>query len=206
MLEPSAKRMLTRSLHAGLLGWAVSLAALPTPSLAAESLPASVRACAAETDSLKRLICYDREVARFPDPKATSPAAKNQPAPRTSGDSSANTAATAAPATAAAADSTSAPATAAAGDSTSARSSAPPPGKPATADKPGRVTARIISIDRSPNELVLHLDNGQTWQQLQAVVGDLSLKTGDNVTIDKRLGSYWLTGPHVSGMKVRQTN
>ncbi len=212
MLEPSAKRMLTRSLHAGLLGWAVSLTALPTLSLAAESLPASVRACAAETDSLKRLICYDREVARFPEPKATSPAAKNQPAPSTTGGASANTTAApttapaAAPTTAAAGDSTPAPATAAAGDSTSARSSAPPPGKPATADKPGRVAARIVSIDRSPNEMVLHLDNGQTWQQLQAVVGDLSLKTGDNITIDKRLGSYWLTGPHVSGMKVRQTN
>ena len=200
MLEPSAKRMLIRSLHAGLLGWAVSLAAPPSVSLAAESLPASVRACAAETDSLKRLICYDREVARFPEPKATSPAAKNQPAPSTTGGASANT--TAAPTTAPAA----APTTAAAGDSTSARSSAPPPGKPATADKPGRVAARIVSIDRSPNEMVLHLDNGQTWQQLQAVVGDLSLKTGDNITIDKRLGSYWLTGPHVSGMKVRQTN
>jgi hypothetical protein len=200
MLEPSAKRMLTRSLHAGLLGWAVSLAALPTLSLAAESLPASVRACAAETDSLKRLICYDREVARFPEPKATAPTAKSQPAPSTAGGSSANSAAVSAAAP------TAPPAIAAYGNSTSDPTAAPPSSKPATPDKPGRVTARIVSIDRSPNEMVLHLDNGQVWQQQQAVVGDLSLKTGDNVTIDKRLGSYWLTGPHVSGMKVRQTN
>lgn len=198
MLEPSAKRMLTRSLHAGLLGWALSLAALPTLSRAAESLPASVRACAAETDSLKRLICYDREVARFPEPKATSPAAKSQPAPSTTGGSSANT--TAAPATVAGGASATARA------STTAPADAPPSSKPATTDKPGRVAARIVSIEHSPNEMVLHLDNGQTWQQLQSVVGDLSLKSGDSVTIDKRLGSYWLAGPHVSGMKVRQTN
>ena len=62
----------------------------------------------------------------------------------------------------------------------------------------------MASIDHVPNEMVLHLDNGQVWQQLQAVTGDLSLKVGDSITIDKRLGSYWLTGPHVSGMKVRQ--
>jgi hypothetical protein len=52
--------------------------------------------------------------------------------------------------------------------------------------------------------MVLHLDNGQVWQQLQQVPGDLTLQVGDTVKIDKRLGSYWLTGPHVSGMKVRQ--
>lgn len=62
----------------------------------------------------------------------------------------------------------------------------------------------MVSIDRAPNEMVLHLDNGDVWEEVQSVAGDLSLKAGDNITIDKRLGSYWLTGPHVSGMKVRQ--
>jgi hypothetical protein len=200
MLEASAKRILARSLRAGLLGWAVSLAGLPTLSWGAESLPASVRACAAETDSLKRLMCYDREVARFPEPKATSPTAKSQPAPSTTGGTGSNNAA--APAVAPAA----APATAADGASTTTPATTPPAAKTAPADKPGRIAARIVSIDHSPNEMVLHLDNGQAWQQLQSVVGDLSLRAGDSVTIDKRLGSYWLTGPHVSGMKVHQTN
>jgi len=62
----------------------------------------------------------------------------------------------------------------------------------------------VVGIDRSPDDMVLHLDNGQAWEQMQAVTGDLSLKVGDTVTIDKHLGSYWLNGPHVSGMKVRQ--
>jgi len=62
----------------------------------------------------------------------------------------------------------------------------------------------VVGIDRSADTMVLHLDNGQAWEQTQAVAGDLSLKVGDSVTIDKHFGSYWLNGPHVSGMKVRQ--
>jgi len=54
--------------------------------------------------------------------------------------------------------------------------------------------------------MVLHLDNGQVWQQTQAVSGDLGLKPGDAVKIDKQLGSYWLSGPYVRAMKVRQKN
>src|SRR5690242_21817895 len=34
----------------------------------AQTLPASVIACADETDVLKRLSCYDREVARYRNP------------------------------------------------------------------------------------------------------------------------------------------
>jgi hypothetical protein len=52
--------------------------------------------------------------------------------------------------------------------------------------------------------LILHLDNGQVWQEVQSVSGDLSLKEGDAVTIDRHFGSFWLSGPHVSSMKVRQ--
>jgi hypothetical protein len=51
--------------------------------------------------------------------------------------------------------------------------------------------------------MVFHLDNGQVWQQLEGASGELSLRSGDAVTIKKNLGSYWLSGPHVSGMRVR---
>jgi hypothetical protein len=52
--------------------------------------------------------------------------------------------------------------------------------------------------------MILHLDNGQVWQEVQSVSGDLSLREGDTVKIDKHFGSYWLSGPHVASMKVRQ--
>ncbi len=170
--------------------WSIMLCA--APALAdAESLPASIRACAAEPDSLKRLVCYDREVARFPEAKPTTKRepATNPPnggAPAASATIPANTAAT--PAT---------PSSSSAGPASTSQQDS---GGKVT----GHVSARVVSIDRVPNEMVLHLDNGQIWQETQSVPGDLSLQVGDTVKIDKRLGSYWLTGPHVSGMKVRQ--
>jgi hypothetical protein len=193
MLETPANRILVHALQAGLFGWALALAMI-TQVGAAESLPASVRACTAETDRERRLDCFDREVARFPDSKATSQAARERPAapPSTSGPSATPNGA-AAPA-----------ANAASTNASSGISDPPVTRKADSGGKPGHIVAQLVSIDRAPNEMVLHLDNGQVWEEVQSVAGDLSLKVGDNVTIDKRLGSYWLTGPHVSGMKVRQ--
>ncbi|MDB6087446.1 MAG: hypothetical protein JWN85_230 [Gammaproteobacteria bacterium] len=70
--------------------------------------------------------------------------------------------------------------------------------------EPGHLLARVVSIEHSPNEMVLHLDNGQVWQQMQGVSGDMGLRAGDAVKINKQLGSYWLSGPHGLTMKVRQ--
>lgn len=192
MAELLRKRVLARSWRIWLLVWAIPLAALPSFAWS-ESVPASVRSCAAEADPGRRLACYDREIARFPEPApqaatkreplTNSPAGKPQPA------SSANVAAT------------------------SAANARPSPGDEQKATKQGsaeqdarHLSARVVSIDRSPSQMVLHLDNGQAWQQVQAVSGDLSLRPGDTVKIDKQLGSYWLTGPYVRSMKVRQTN
>jgi len=191
MLESSAKRILAQSLQAGLLG--LSAITLPTLTWAAESLPESVRACTAETDRDQRLACFDREVARFPDPKVVQ-AAQSQPA-----------AAPAPAARQAAAPSTNGAPAGTSAETPAMTAEAPTASKAhSAAQKPGHIVARLVSIDHVPNEMVLHLDNDQIWRQVQPVAGDLSLKVGDSVTIDKRLGSYWLTGPHVSGMKVRQ--
>jgi len=67
----------------------------------------------------------------------------------------------------------------------------------------GHISAHLVRIERIPNEMVFHLDNGQVWQELQSVPGDLSLREGDAVKIDRHFGSYWLSGPHVSSMKVQ---
>jgi hypothetical protein len=175
----------------------VSLSLCALPVLAgAESLPPSIRACAAETDSLRRLVCYDREVARFPDtkPMDNKPAAKHESAP-------------AAPTGNATAANITPPASPASSPAPTTQPPVPPPAR-ASQDSgkkdAAHFSAQVVSIDRAPNEMVLHLDNGQAWQQLQQVPGDLTLQVGDTVKIDKRLGSWWLTGPHVSGMKVRQ--
>ena len=189
------------------LAWAVPLAVLPVLVRAADQLPASVRACAAVTDVLQRLACYDREVARYPAPAAKS-SASAQPAAPTSQSAPATQNS---PAPQAAAKVSAPPA---ASDTNAAESAVPPTASGATAAAPAagkaaasesqQVVAHVVSIERVPNEMILHLDNGQVWQEVQSVPGDLSLREGDAIKIDRHFGSYWLSGPHVSSMKVRQ--
>jgi hypothetical protein len=178
MPELSRTRVLVRTRRAGLLGW-LWLAALPAFA-SPESLPASVRSCAHETDPGRRLACYDRETARFPEAAPAPQAA----APR---------------------DSSSAVAATPAGkDRASPAEEQKPTRQESPAKEPGHLLARVVRIEQSPNEMVLHLDNGQVWQQAQAVSGDMGLRAGDAVKINKQLGSYWLSGPHGLTMKVRQ--
>jgi 3'-phosphoadenosine 5'-phosphosulfate sulfotransferase (PAPS reductase)/FAD synthetase len=66
------------------------------------------------------------------------------------------------------------------------------------------VTAHVASLERSPGAMVIHLDNGQVWRQVARASGDLTLRTGDEVTIEEHLGSYWLSARYVSDMQVRQ--
>ena len=161
----------------------------------AESLPASVRACASETDPQERLACYDREVASFPAPKA---ATRHE-------STTASTPTGPTPATTATVPTTPSPNATAPPAVAKANAVAPQAAQTNSSNKePQHVSAHVVSIDHSPSELTLHLDNGQVWEEIQSVSGDLSLREGDTVTIDKHMGSYWLTGPHVSAMRVRQ--
>ena len=65
-----------------------------------------------------------------------------------------------------------------------------------------RIDLRRRSRGTSPRmwsasgQMVVHLDNGQVWEQVQEPTADMNLRAGDTVTIDKRslLGSYWLGG------------
>ena len=196
------QQVLGRLRRGWLLGCVASFAALPV--VGAESLPASVRACSAITDSLQRLVCYDREVAKFPAPAAK--AEKLAPAgQQAAGGQSAAPAGTNGGAQAAGT---------AAGNGTVSASSAPGATSASTAKSNStsvamasgddHVTAHIVSIDHQSNEMILHLDNGQVWQEVQSVSGDLSLREGDAVKIDRHFGSFWLSGPHVSSMKVQR--
>ncbi|HVS76195.1 MAG TPA: hypothetical protein VHE11_04625 [Steroidobacteraceae bacterium] len=165
----------------------------------AQSVPAGLRACAADSDAGRRLDCYDREMARLLSApaaaKAAPPAAEPKPAePAT------------APSTAAVQDAVQpAPASPA---SKPAAQAAPAPRHSMwrifTGGASSPVTARVASLERWPDAMILHLDNGQVWQQTGRASGDLSLQVGDEVTIEKHLGSYWLSSRHVSNMKVRQ--
>jgi len=177
---------------------------LPRP-VRADSLPATVAACAAEHDPSKRLACYDREVARFAPappaavaPAAVAPAAVAPAAVAPAAVAPAAVApAAVAPAAAAPAAGVTAAAAVGAGESTPASGAQ-------GATEPRHIAARIVSIENYADELVLHLDNGQIWQQVQAADADANLHPGDAVTIDRSLGSYWLSGRSGAALKVKR--
>lgn len=181
----------------------------------AQGVPAVLRACAAETDPGQRLDCYDREMKRLmtadsPRARPAQPAPAAQAAPASA--PTAPTAQAAVPAAPAASDEAPMRPTRAA----DAAAPAPPAREaPATPRRSGlwnifsggsaaRVTARIARVERSPGSLVLHLDNGQIWRQTGRASGGLGLRAGDEVTITRNLGSYWLSARHVSDMKVQR--
>ena len=193
---------------------ALLLYGLPACALAQEA-SAGLRACAAEPDPARRLACYDKEMGRKPTPP-TRPAPG--PSPAVAAHSMSSPSAMQASSPAPAATPTSAP------TSAPIPTSNPPPPvasapKPPDHETPTRLrlptwkmlaggdawqlTAQVSRLERWPDAMVLHLDNGQVWQQTGRASGDLSLHEGDRVTIQKHLGSYWLSSRYVSNMKVR---
>ena len=179
----------------------LALYGLPAHVLAQDGA-ASLRACAAESDPARRLACYDREMGRRPTP-AVQPAARARPAEaaRPSSPSPAQTAHTSTPSPSTPSSMPlSTPKTASHDTSVHLRL---PTWKMLAGGASSQLTAHIASLERWPDAMVLHLDNGQVWQQTGRASGDLSLHEGDSVTIEKHLGSYWLSSRHVSNMKVR---
>ncbi|HEX4268756.1 MAG TPA: hypothetical protein VHY36_12775 [Steroidobacteraceae bacterium] len=205
--QPTARIARRASRMTWSLVCALPLCGIPAGAIA-QSVPPSLRACTAEPDST-RLACYDREMARLlaqavqseaaPPPPPPPPAAAPPPPPQSS-------APPASPMAQAPRADVSTPATSP--TPTVASTEATTPSKPSlwksfVGGSASRVTAQIASLDRSPNSMVLHLDNGQVWQQIGPASGDLTLHVGDSVTIERNLGSYWLSSRYVSDMKVR---
>lgn len=67
-----------------------------------------------------------------------------------------------------------------------------------------QIRAKLAALATKPyGELVLTLDNGQVWEQLQAAY--FPLRPGDDITIKSgALGSYILVAPSGRGTKVRR--
>lgn len=137
----------------------VFVVAFAGSSLAAETLPEGIRACAQQQDRDQRLACFDAEVARLSSPAAV---AQNFGVTR-----------------------------------------AMAQGQPA---QPNEITARVTDVATRPHgELVLTLDNGQVWQQIEAAAG-WSVKAGDRVIIKSgAFSSYRLLAPSGRTTKVTRT-
>jgi hypothetical protein len=171
----------------------------------AGNVPAGLRACAAESDPGQRLDCYDREMKRLMAPRTppTPPKPPVEPASAAPAAASPPPAGKEAPSPAILAPE--APvSTAASANAVPEKPTAPRRSSVWTIFTGGaHVTARIVRLDRSPDSLVLYLDNGQVWRQIGRASGELSLRKGDKVTIAKHMGSYWLSSRFVADMRVR---
>jgi hypothetical protein len=160
-------------------------------SAVAQTLPPTLAVCAAHSDAMQRLACYDREVARL---RGTGAAAATPAAPAKSPASTVPDPLNAPVAPAFTASSVAMPGEA-----------APAVASPVVKAKPLKhLSAHVIGVERHADGFAVHLDNGQTWVNSDASPVSSNLRAGDEVSIDRSLGSYWLSGNVGEGVKVRQ--
>jgi hypothetical protein len=151
---------------------------------AGDAFEAAMHWCAGETDSARRLQCYDREVAR--DTQASTPGGAPPPSNTPSPNSTPTPPVTLAPTV------TTPPAAL-----TQSKT-----GNSAADAATQHISARIVRVEYAPDDLVVHLDNGQVWEQTEPATSELGLRTGDTVTIDRQLGAYWLSKRNGGSIRV----
>ncbi|HEY6921850.1 MAG TPA: hypothetical protein VI653_00155 [Steroidobacteraceae bacterium] len=153
-----------------------------------QTLPASVIACADEADVLKRLSCYDHEVARYRTAPARPPSAATPPI---AGEPVAS--ATVSPEDAAADFGMN-------GELKRKEGSATP--QPA---KLSKLTARVASVSNRPTgEGIYTLEGGQVWVEAESA-SHLPLRPGEQVTIKRgALGAFYLSSARVRGLRVKR--
>jgi len=197
--QESRANVLTRTISAALM-----IASLSSIGAAAAP-PDAFDTCAQEKDAAARLACFDREIATrrgsAPAPAApppstaatvpTAPAAPAPPRPTT-----VTPVAAATPTVSPAAQGAAAPAAAAANtdiglDARQARKERRERGEP-DPSRPAPIVARVVRvIPRQPLISAFELDNGQIWEQSEAM--SFSAKADEQVTIRHGvLGAFFL--------------
>lgn len=158
------------------------------PVVSAQTLQEQVQTCSTETDAARRLSCYDRAAATLrkaaPAARAaTSTASSGQAAPITPASTTASTPTQA--------------------DAAEFGVSEGPLAAKKQATGLKAITAVVTAVAFQPRgELIMTLDNGQVWQQNEAVAY-FPLKVGDTVKISTAsLGSYLLLTPTKRTTKV----
>jgi hypothetical protein len=172
-----------------------ALSSLAVSAAFAQSLPPSVAACASEKDSLARLVCFDREVAKYTQPSArvaptpAAPAVATPPAPAV--------AITPPPAASPTTDDFGVT-----GDLARKRAAV----KGETAPVVKELRAAVTKITSKPyGELVLELDNGQVWEQNEKKSAFV-IKVGDGVVIrPAKFGSFMLSTEDGATSRVHRT-
>jgi hypothetical protein len=159
------------------------LSSLAVSAAFAQSLPPSVAACTAEKDSLARLVCFDREVAKY-----TQSSTRVAPTPSASAKVSPS-AATVVP--------TQPPVASQPADEFGVAGQLARKRKAEKEDAGEAVKELHASVSKLSNkpygEFVVTLDNGQVWQQNEAK-SSFVIKEGETVIIKPaKFGSFMLT-------------
>lgn len=186
---------------------------------AATSLPANILACADEKDVMRRLSCYDREVAAMRMASAASPDAPATSEPVTETPRPAAESALSAPDVPIAVDVAPAAVTAVATkvieavpmSQSSNEKEQPDPQASSGVDDFGKVraiediTATVAEISARPyGELIIRLDNGQVWEQ-KHVDRRFKLRVGETVTVKKGgVTGYRLSGDSNRSIQVQR--
>jgi hypothetical protein len=175
-------------------GFLLSAALLPgvgavQAATLADSLPAELRACALERDPMRRVACYDAEMARLALTAVPAGAAVAAPAPVAAAPAAAPVAA---PAMAVAPAPVAVPAAPAAAPA--ARTFGDDQLKRERTESERSLTAQVKEVRQLQfDRLQVTLDNGQVWRFDEASP-NLQLASGDTVRIEAGLfGSYQLT-------------
>lgn len=178
--------------------WIAGLLVLAAgPSVAADGSLEAARRCAQVTDSLQRLVCYDRI---FAAPAASAPAAAVQPLPAPAAPARPAPPVVAPPAVAAA-PAAAAPAAATFGDEQLKRTVEERKREEGPAKQAGKVAALR---EARPGIWRITLENEQLWQQTESD-RHFFIDVGDEVVIERgMLGSYHLEQAD-GGRRVRVT-
>jgi hypothetical protein len=171
-----------------------ALSSLAASAAFAQSVPPSVAACTSEKDSLARLVCFDREVAKYTQssarvaPTPTPPAAVSPPA--------ATVVATPPPAATPKDDEFGV-------SGKLAKERAAAKGEVPAEQKELRASVTKVTI-KPFGELVLELDNGQVWEQPEKKASFI-INAGDGIVIRQaRFGSFMLTADSGATTRIRR--
>ena len=173
----------------------VAISSLAVSAAFAQSLPPSVTACTSEKDSLARLVCFDREVAKYTQSAAARVAPMPAP-PAVTPPSDRRVVATPPPVASPKNDEFGL-------NPTIERQR--DEGKPVEDRALKELHSAITKVATKPyGEFVLTLDNGQVWEQIETSENFI-IKAGDAVVIKKaKLGSFMLTADSGATTRVRR--
>jgi hypothetical protein len=63
----------------------------------------------------------------------------------------------------------------------------------------------VLSIEYAgSDDIIVHLDNEQIWQQTEPASASIDLRKGDTADIDRELGSRWLSGRKGQAIQVKR--